>query len=140
MKNNQKGITLVALVITIIVLLILAGVTIAALSGDNGILSRASESRYKDQIGQAKDQISMIVYEATTEYYNSKYVNGQTMDTTVGDAIATAIKSGTYSGATVTFDNDTAPTEITITPQADSTKAVTATFEAETGAIGTWSK
>ena len=39
MKNNQRGITLVALVITIIVLLILAGVTIAALSGDNGILT-----------------------------------------------------------------------------------------------------
>ena len=34
MKNNEKGITLVALVITIIVLLILAGVTILALSGD----------------------------------------------------------------------------------------------------------
>lgn len=34
-KNNNKGITLIALVITIIVLLILAGVTIAALTGDN---------------------------------------------------------------------------------------------------------
>ena len=43
MKNNQKGITLVALVITIIVLLILAGVTIAALSGENGILTRSSQ-------------------------------------------------------------------------------------------------
>ena len=40
MKRNakkNKGITLIALVITIIVLLILAGVTIASLSGDNGI-------------------------------------------------------------------------------------------------------
>ena len=44
MKNNQKGITLVALVITIIVLLILAGVTLAALSGENGILVRGRES------------------------------------------------------------------------------------------------
>ena len=47
MKNNEKGITLVALVITIIVLLILAGVTILALSGDNGILNRASQSKSK---------------------------------------------------------------------------------------------
>ena len=38
--KSNKGITLIALVITIIVLLILAGVTIAALSGDNGILKR----------------------------------------------------------------------------------------------------
>ena len=36
--QKEKGITLIALVVTIIVLLILAGVTIAALSGDNGIL------------------------------------------------------------------------------------------------------
>jgi len=40
MKKN-KGITLIALVLTIIVLLILAGVTIATLTGDNGILSQA---------------------------------------------------------------------------------------------------
>lgn len=37
MKSNSKGITLIALVITIIVLLILAGITIATLTGDNGI-------------------------------------------------------------------------------------------------------
>ena len=37
----NKGITLIALVITIIVLLILAGVTIATLTGDNGILTKA---------------------------------------------------------------------------------------------------
>ena len=41
-KNN--GITLIALVITIIVLLILAGVTIATLTGENGILPRASDA------------------------------------------------------------------------------------------------
>ena len=41
-KNN--GITLIALVITVIVLLILAGVTIATLTGENGILTRASEA------------------------------------------------------------------------------------------------
>ena len=40
-KKNPRGITLIALVITIIVLLILAGVTIAALSGDNGILTKS---------------------------------------------------------------------------------------------------
>ena len=43
--KKQEGITLIALVITIIVLLILAAVTINALSGDNGILKRASEAK-----------------------------------------------------------------------------------------------
>ena len=44
-KENVRGVTLIVLVITIVVLLILAGVTIAALSGDNGILKRAVEAR-----------------------------------------------------------------------------------------------
>lgn len=43
--EENKGITLIALVITIIVLLILAGVTIAILTGENGILNRATESK-----------------------------------------------------------------------------------------------
>lgn len=41
MFKEQKGVTLIALVITIIVLLILAGVSIAMLTGDNGILTKA---------------------------------------------------------------------------------------------------
>ena len=49
MKNNNKkmssGITLIALVITIMVLLILAGISIQMLSGDNGILQRATEAK-----------------------------------------------------------------------------------------------
>lgn len=40
MKKKDKGITLIALVISLIVLLILASVTIAALSGNNGILTQ----------------------------------------------------------------------------------------------------
>mgnify|MGYP006863031625 CR=1 len=44
-RENNIGITLISLVITIIVLLILAGVTIAALNGDNGILKRASSAK-----------------------------------------------------------------------------------------------
>lgn len=43
--KNEKGITLIALVITIIVLLILAGVTIATLTGNNGILTKANEAK-----------------------------------------------------------------------------------------------
>ncbi len=51
-----KGITLIALVITIIVLLILAGVTIAALSGDNGILTRAKEAKEKTEQAQKEEE------------------------------------------------------------------------------------
>ena len=58
MKGN-KGITLIALVVTIIVLLILAGVAIAMLRGDNGILNRATEAKYENVIGSFNEQVKL---------------------------------------------------------------------------------
>lgn len=58
-KNKTQGITLIALVITIIVLLILAGVTIATLTGNNGILTRAIEAKFKTEISNIKEQIEI---------------------------------------------------------------------------------
>ncbi len=57
MKN--KGITLIALVITIIILLILASVTIATLTGDNGLITKAMEAREKTEIGAIKEQLRL---------------------------------------------------------------------------------
>ena len=57
--KNAKGITLIALVITIIVLLILAGVTIATLTGDNGILGKANDA--KTQTEQAKEDENLKI-------------------------------------------------------------------------------
>ena len=57
--KNAKGITLIALVITIIVLLILAGVTIATLTGDNGILTKAQDA--KTQTEQAKEDENLKI-------------------------------------------------------------------------------
>ena len=57
--KNAKGITLIALVITIIVLLILAGVTIITLTGDNGILKKAGDA--KIQTEQAKEDENLKI-------------------------------------------------------------------------------
>ena len=57
--KNQKGITLIALVITIIVLLILAGITIAMLTGDNGLLTKSQQAANDNAIGGAKDIVSI---------------------------------------------------------------------------------
>ena len=57
--KKEKGITLIALVITIIVLLILAGVSIATLTGDNGILTRANDSKTQTEIGEEKEAIGL---------------------------------------------------------------------------------
>ena len=68
MKQNLKervkgknGITLIALVITIIVLLILAGVTIATLTGDNGILTKAQNAKEKNAQKTVEEQINLAV-------------------------------------------------------------------------------
>ncbi len=65
-KHSNKGITLIALVITIIVLLILAGVSIAMLTGENGVLTKATESKEETEIGQEKEEIKMAYAAAKT--------------------------------------------------------------------------
>lgn len=61
---GQRGITLIALVITIIVLLILAGVTIATLTGDNGILTRAQEAKAETDEASDIEKIRLAISEA----------------------------------------------------------------------------
>ena len=59
--KKEKGITLIALVITIIVLIILAGVTIVMLTGDNGILTKARTAQTTNDEETAKEQIKIAV-------------------------------------------------------------------------------
>ena len=66
MKENlkkTKGITLIALVITIIVLLILAGVSIAMLTGENGILSQAQKAKNETENAQKEEEDVLNSYE-----------------------------------------------------------------------------
>lgn len=58
-RKENEGITLIALVITIIVLLILAGVTIATLTGDNGILTKTNEAKEQTEIGKEKEIVKL---------------------------------------------------------------------------------
>lgn len=61
--NKDKGITLIALVITIIVLLILAGVSIATLVGDNGILNQANNAKIESKKAQEEEEKALQKYE-----------------------------------------------------------------------------
>ena len=54
--KNNKGITLIALVVSIIVLLILAGISISMLTGQNGILNRATETKEKTEKNKNKKE------------------------------------------------------------------------------------
>ena len=72
LKRNEKGITLIALVITIIVLLILAGVTISMLTGENGILTQAQRAKEETEEAQANEENILNSYED----YLSQATNG----------------------------------------------------------------
>ena len=72
MRKNKRnnGITLIALVITIIVLLILAGVTIATLRGDNGILTKAEEAKLSTELSGYKEALELYKVEKYSENSN----------------------------------------------------------------------
>ena len=74
--KRQKGITLIALIITIIVLLILVGVTITMLTGENGILNQATKSTIETYHGTVKEQIIL----GADEYFTAKNVDGYKED------------------------------------------------------------
>ena len=77
MKNN-KGITLIALVVTIIVLLILAGVSIAMLTGQNGILTKAGEARDNSAAGTLDEATKIAIGNIMTEDLRWKYTTDST--------------------------------------------------------------
>lgn len=93
--KNKKGITLIGLVVTIIVLLILAGVTIATLTGDNGLLTKSTEAKKENLIGAEKEKIGL----GFNEYRIKKYTDTNPSLTVEG---ATVTENGT-DGWTIKF-------------------------------------
>ena len=85
-KNKDKGITLIALVVTIIVLLILAGISISMLTGQNGILTRVAEAKRKTEDAEKQENEKMQRYEQTIDERDLP-------ETAEGQAKGTQIKS-----------------------------------------------
>ncbi len=111
MKNN-KGITLVALVITIIVLLILAGVSISLVVGENGVLSRATGASAKSKRGQLIEAMDLALEDCQTQYVNDKYADEKAaLEAITPKAVARALQKNKYN----LFDdnNDTTTTGTT---------------------------
>ena len=83
--EKEKGITLIALVITIIVLLILAGVSIAMLTGDNGILTQAKNAKNKTEEAQANEASDLANMESLINEYQSNINIPQVTDEKPGE-------------------------------------------------------
>ena len=103
-RTKQNGITLIALVITIIVLLILAGVTIATLTGDNGILTKAGDAKTSTEIGDEKEKVELSAVgalakdnggEIKREYLNDEltsYIGTEGTDYTLSETAPFVVK------------------------------------------------
>ena len=110
-KSKNKGITLIALVVTIIILLILAGISIGMLSGDNSIINQAGNAKTQTDIAGEKEIIDLAVAHAMGK---SKY--GDIDETYFTNELeknnATVTKSGSKykvtftSGRQYTVDQD----------------------------------
>ena len=70
MKRKNSGVTLIALIITIIVLFILAGVTIAMIVGDNGILNRAADAAVQTEQASIKEALDLAYSDYQLEFLN----------------------------------------------------------------------
>ena len=71
--NKNRGITLIALVVTIVVLLILAGISVSMLTGQNGILNKAAEAKEKTEISSKDEQRKLAQAEALMNTEKTTY-------------------------------------------------------------------
>ena len=101
--KRNKGITLIALVVTIIVLLILAGVSINMLTGENGIIRRAGEAKSATEVANEKEGVQESVIVATMA------------DSTITESnLKTALDNRFGTGKTTVEDNKDNSYTITI--------------------------
>lgn len=81
-KNTEKskGITLIALVVTIIVLIILAGISLNLLSGNRGIVGRAEETAFKQKLAQISEEWSLVKAGMAINFENTKINAGSVLE------------------------------------------------------------
>ena len=112
MLDNKKGITLIALVVTVVVLIILAGVSINAVLGDNGIIKKANQAASVTKEAEVKEAINRTIlefyltddYETLEDFLKAKVTEGK-IDSVTKNADGTlTVKKGNYS---VTVENKT---------------------------------
>ena len=96
--KGTKAITLIAMVISILVLLILAGVSLALVVGENGITQRAVTAKKTYDIAGAKEQVELLVEGYIGDYYGKKYTSGEAVSQDIGTYVATQLASDTIVG------------------------------------------
>ena len=104
--KSTKAITLIALVITIVVLLILAGISLSLIMGEGGILNRATDAAKTYSIASAQEKIELLVAEASYDYLQKKYVNDESIDPNTYILNQLSSKVGSFEGCTLAIENN----------------------------------
>lgn len=73
--KEEKGITIVSLVVTIVILLILVGISISALTGDSGIINKAKEAKSDTEYSQWEEKIDIAIINAESKYRNPELID-----------------------------------------------------------------
>lgn len=111
MFKGEKGITLVALVVTIVVLLILAGVSISLVVGQNGMISKAKKTQVEQDRAYVRDTIETALKSLEIDYLSSTLADPSTVATMTNlmkyvDAAAGANTFTKATDTTITYKNN----------------------------------
>lgn len=100
-RSGKKGITLVALVVTIVVLLILVGITLTYALGDNSIFNKVIETKDQTAIAKAREKLELVLTDAKVEKYTEpKYNQNEYLD----EMILSKVKNSKVKGDIVISD------------------------------------
>ncbi len=126
--KKEKGITLIALVVTIIVLLVLSGISISMLTGENSILKKTGETKQTNEIENEKEKIRLAYISASMKYktrneiilkediqneLNSLLGENKSVVTNCGNGFEVLIREKNYYYTIEENGNITQPTKLT---------------------------
>ncbi len=129
-ETTNKGITLIALVITIIVLLILAGVSIATLTGGNGILNKVTKTKEKTNLEAERERLELIKVSVALDNNGVVTVDKYIEQLKEENIIVGDVEDGDDDSKNIITDNGYS---VNIAPKSD--KDIIITIEGEVGKL-----
>ena len=141
-RSKNRGITLIALVITIIVILIIAVISIAMLTGENSIIFNAVKSKRDKAIGDAKEEVLLALNNAYTEYHAKEVTktleSTETLYSITNDALNKVKQNNTINDEVEIKYNENSDGKFTARYKSESETAFEGTLDED--GVFTWDK
>ena len=109
-ERKNKGITVIALIITIIILIILAGVVLSTITGEDGVIQKTIEARFNNNIAALREQIDLYKIgqnlDNITGIESYPVILDETMETVDKDSLSTDLKNKMLKWATTAGEGE----------------------------------